>query len=666
MKKTLQIIAIVALAIACSPTNKLVNEANRHYDNLEYHLAAQKYSEYMKNHPDNKAAIRLAECYLRMNRIAEAEQAFSWAISYPEATAGNKLQYAQVLKRQGKYQDAAKWYVEYLLDNPGDQVATAELNSCDSLANYTRLSYAYITDDPGQKGTYSDFSPVYYKNGIVFCSERSRPEKAEQVSKWTGRSYIDLYYAEYVESGFEPSVSKNQAGPMGEIALVRKSGYTEPVLFAPELNSTYNEGPACFSKDGNTIYFTRNLTGKKEELVTDKQQLNHLRIYRSVLSDLGWSAPELLSFDDKNYSVGHPALSKDEKRLYFVSDKEGGFGGTDIYYSDYKDGRWSAPVNAGELINTAANEMFPVINVDEQGKEYLHFSTAGRPGMGGLDIYVAEVKDNTIGKPQHLQAPLNSYGDDFGLVLKPDGLTGMMSTNRGSVDGSDRIISFKKYIPEFFVEITVYKKGTRSTLTNVALDITDLMNNKKEITFTNQNGKVVRKMESNSELFVKARKDNFYAVSGQISNIGKVFSDTLRLALELDPIIINKPIRIDNIYYDYDKWNIREDAKPSLDNLVRIMKENPGIHVELSSHTDSRGKDAYNMKLSQKRAQSAVDYIISQNISSDRIYAKGYGESKLLNKCKNGAKCTEDEHQLNRRTEFKVVKIMLELEPIKP
>jgi outer membrane protein OmpA-like peptidoglycan-associated protein/tetratricopeptide (TPR) repeat protein len=662
MKKTIQLVAIIALAAACSPGGRLLNEADRHYDNLEYHTAAGKYREYIRTNRDPKAEARLAECYLRMNRVSDAEEIYARVAGYPDATPESKLHYARVLKKQGKYREAGKWYVEYLLDQPDNAVVTAELRSCDSLASYTRYSYEYIIGEVSFTDEFSDFSPVYYKDGIVFCSDRSKPEKPEQVSAWTGRSYFDLYYTEYAESTIEPATSA-KSGPMGETGVIKKAGYLPPALFAPELNSNYNEGPACFSKDGNTIYFTRNLVDKKQAAVAGEKDINHLQIYRSVLGEIGWSAPELLSFNNKQVSVGHPALSKDEKRIYFISDKEGGFGGTDIYYSDYQDGKWSEPVNAGEIVNTAANEMFPVINVDNKGNERLYFSTDGGYGMGGLDIYAADISCNVLSKPVHLRAPINSPADDFGLVLKPDGLTGMMSTNRGSANGVDKLVTVKKYIPEFFVEVTVYKKGTRTPLSNAMIDLTDLVHKGKTALATDPSGKIITRMQSNSELLVKVKKDNYYAASGYIDNIGRVFSDTLRLALELDPIIINKPVRLDNIYYDYDKWAIREDARPSLDKLVQLLKENPGIHIELSSHTDSRGKDAYNQKLSQKRAQSAVDYIISQQISPERIYAKGYGESKLLNKCKNGVKCTEDEHQLNRRTEFKVVKVVTELAP---
>lgn len=659
--KTKIYIAVVALAaVACTTGGKLADEANRHYNNMEYYAAAQEYQLHLKTKTDHTAEIRLAECYYHMNHLADAGKVYAKVIQYPEITPKNQLQYAHILKHNGDLTGARKLFNEYLAKNPKDVAATDELHYCDSLQNYKRYSYQYSVRAAAFNSQYSDFSPVFYKDGIIFCSERSKALNPAAVSQWTGHSYLDLYFTK-VTNTIEPIASSKGVGPSADNNAKRRSEYSEPVLFAAEINSVYNEGPACFSKDGNTIYFTRNLTNKKNKLEATKESVNNFEIYKSVMYNGMWSQPELLNIDNKNYSVGHPALSKDERRLYFVSDMPGGFGGTDIYYSEHDCGKWSAPINAGAAINTSENEMFPVIRVDENGNEFLYFSSEGHPGMGGLDLYSCKIKDNTkIEKPVHLNAPLNSEGDDFGIIFSPDGSNGYFSSNRDQQDGSDKIFSFTKYVPEFFVEITVYKKGTKDKLDNTLVHISDLTHNKQETVTTDQNGKVLRQIEANATLLVKARKDHFFAAEGTVNDLGKIFSDTVRVELELDPIVINKPIRLDNIYYDYDKWAIRKDATPPLDKLVKIMKENPGIHVELSSHTDSRGKDKYNMTLSQKRAESAVEYIVSQGIAIERIYARGYGESVLLNRCKNGVKCSEEEHQLNRRTEFKVVKVVNE------
>jgi len=663
MRNILYITVAAVLLGACSMPRALVlEEANKHYNNLEYHAAALQYKKYLADNKDSKdhtAQIRLADCYRHMNHFREAELAYGSVIHYKEMDAQQKLNYAHVLKHNGKYHEAALWFTEYLLENPKDNAVTNELRSCDSLQNYTRYAYQYKVCGSGLSSDNSDFSPVFYNNGIVFCSDRTQTTNAKGISQWTGHTYLDLYFAESIVEIVEPVADMTKkSGPLEPSTLKKVTRFGAPVPLSEELNSNYNEGPACFSKDGNTIYFTRNLQQKKNVLDLNEEGVDNFEIYTAHFSNGAWSKPELLSFDNKAYSVGHPALSKDEKRLYFVSDKPGGYGGTDIYFSDLENGKWSEPMSVGIDINTNENEMFPVIRVDEQGKEILYFSSEGHPGMGGLDMYCSEVKGNSFQKPVHLNAPLNSSADDFGIIFTPDGTKGFFSTNRGTVEGNDCIMAFEKYMPEFYLEISLVKKGSGEALAEAQVDIADLKKETKETLISGADGKIFTKIAQNSQLLVNAKKDNFFAAAGNADNVGKELSDTIRMVLELEAIVINKPIRLDNIYYDYDKWDIRMDATGSLDALVKIMIENPGIRIELSSHTDSRGSDTYNQKLSQKRAESAVKYIVGQGISSDRIYAMGYGESKLINTCKNKVNCNDDEHQVNRRTEFKVVKIM--------
>lgn len=658
MNKIIQTAIAAILLVSCS-TNKVLKEANTHYDNLEYHTAAVKYNEYLKTHKDDMARIKLAECYVHMNHFSEAEKEYAAVIAFPTITSQNELHYAHILKHNGKYDEARKWYTDYLLANPTDAAVISELRSCDSLKNYIKYSYQYEVSPVFANETESNFSPAFFKNGIVFASERSKPTKTVGVSQWTGHSYLDIYFSEIFANieNIEPvSLSKAQGGPnSNEILAVNK--FSEPVPFSKVINSPYNEGPVCFSQDEKTIYFTRNILDKKNKPEINSSDVNNLEIYKSVYEEGVWSTPELLNFDNKDYSIGHPALSKNEKRLYFISDKPGGLGGTDLYYSDFANGKWSEPINLGSGINTSENEMFPTIIIDETGKEYLYFSSEGMPGMGGLDLYYVNVTNSGFGKPVHLNAPLNSSGDDFGIIYTKNGLEGFLSSNRNNEDGIDKIYYFKKYIPEFYMEITVKKKGTNEIIPNVMVDLKFSQNNEEDVASTDQNGKLFRKIVANTNVEITGKKDFFFTASTKASNIGKIFSDTMHLTLELEAIVINKPIRLDNIYYDYNKWDIRPDAKPELDKLVKVMKENPGIFIELSSHTDSRGGDNFNLKLSQKRAESAVEYIIGNGIASERICAKGYGKTKLLNHCKSGVKCSEEEHQLNRRTEFKVTKV---------
>jgi peptidoglycan-associated lipoprotein len=657
MKKIIYIITTAILVTACAKTG-LLRDANSSFENLEYYKASAKFKKYLEKHDDYDAKVKLAQCYYRMNHFAEAEKQYAKVMHLNIITSQNKLEYAHVLKHNQNYTEATKWFSRYLKENPNDPAVMNELQSCDSLSSYTKNSFLYHLEEFPFNGTQSTFSATWYKDGIAFASERSKDLHAGDINPWTGHGYLDMYYYD----------------------LKKESSTPVPQDLSRVINSVLNDGPAVFSKDGNTIFFTRNIQDAKHHPQKNDKSINNFEIYSAQYNGNFWTEPVLLSFDNKAYSVGHPALSNDEQRLYFASDMPGGFGGTDIYYTD-KDktsGEWGAPVNAGGQINTSENEMFPTIYTDLNGIEYLYFSSEGKAGMGGLDLYCSIImKDNFMAdksgskksfeninkeaftEPQHLNAPLNSAADDFGIIFRADGRSGYLSSNRGAEDGTDKIYSFVKVDPVYFVQITVKQKGTDSVLKDAILEIADINNNKKESAITDANGKVTREISRNSLLNVIAKRESYFTTNGSVENPGRMVAvDTIYLALEMDKIIINKPIRLDNIYYDYDKWDIRADAATELQKLVKVMKENPLITIELSSHTDSRGSDKYNQTLSQKRAQSAVDYIISKGICKERIYAKGYGESRVLNRCKNNAECTETEHQVNRRTEFSVVKML--------
>ncbi len=651
MKKLSFYLATISLICSCT-SERVLEQARVSHKNLEYHSAADLYTKYFKTGKKNDvASIQLAECYYYMNHFREAEKQYATVMNLQQFTSANKLQYAHVLKHNGKYDVAAVWFRRYLSDNPGDLAVKNELLSCDSITSYTSKDYLYQVTPVAYNNNVSNFSPVFYNDGIVFSSERSAAQSQSEINKWTGHTYLDLYYIKLKDTTPQPLSA---------------------------LNSKYNDGPACFSADGKTVFFTRNMLNEKNGLVKNESSVNNFEIYTSTLINGEWSTPQLVSFDSKEYSVGHPALSSNGTRLYFVSDMPGGFGGTDIYFSQFNaaTGKWGAPVNAGENVNTSENEMFPTVFKAVDNTEYLYFSSEGRPGMGGLDIYRSVVlNENGIASadsittmmhstantklfsaPQHLNSPLNSSADDFGIIFEADGNNGYLTSNRES-DNVDRVFYFKKYIPHFYVEITVKEKGSDKIIPQADILITNVSHKEIYTRTADAHGKVFMEIQQNSMLDVSAKESNYFSTSGNIGNLGKVMTDTMKLVLELDPVVLNKAIRLNNIYYDYNKATIRADAAAELDGLISLLQQNPDIVIELSSHTDSRGGDSYNKKLSQKRAESAVNYIKSKGICENRIYAKGYGESQLLNKCDNKKKCGEEEHEVNRRTEFKVVRI---------
>lgn len=636
MKKTISTLIIAGLILSgCG--NRLLKEADLHYSNFEYSVAAVQYESYLRTDSSASAMLKLADCYRHMNRHEESVKWYAKAVTTPEATATDKLHYAQELRAVGKAQDAKVWYDNYLTGAPSDSVAINQRASCD----ITDLADPfYDVNVSPVKVNSSCFSPMLY-NGTLYYSAEAPKTAGQPVNYWTGNGYLDIYSA-------DPADPDNG----------RRIDST--------INSDLHESNIVFASNGNVAYFTRSSLKEikskrktKYEVSAAKDNTNHLEICSAQLIGGKWSNVKALAINNPEFSNGHPAVTKSGNRLYFTSDRPGGFGGTDIYYSDFANEAWSEPVNAGASINTAGNEMFPAIR-STSDREFLYFSSDGWMGAGGLDMFRSELITELPLKPQRLPAPFNSAGDDFGITFADDFRSGYFSSNRDSENGDDRIYRFTRKDPHFFMNLTVLDKETSVPVRNTEVEITNVKTLATWKANTDSTGQLIFPADSITTYGFKIMCDEYFCGFNSASTgaFRGNFNDTTYATASIERIVINKAIRLENIYYDYNKWDIRPDAALELDKLVKILQDNPKIKIELSSHTDARGSDKYNQTLSQKRAQSAVDYIVSKGISKDRITAKGYGESKLLNKCSNGKKCTEEEHQWNRRTEFKVVEIV--------
>ncbi|MFN3404861.1 MAG: OmpA family protein [Cytophagaceae bacterium] len=716
--------ALAFILAGCSQTYyQLGNEKFHH---MAYSGAISNYEMALKKKSYDQAIINLAESYRMVNNTVKAEEWYKKAVELPISKfqhPEHKLYLAEALKANGRYEEAAGWLHKYLKEIPNDRRAANLLMYCDSINAFMADSFLYtVTELPINTGE-SSFSPVFYNDGIVFCSERSRgPVKRKH--EWTGGNFLDLYYAKYDESG----------------------EFSTPERLKGAINSIYHEGPASFNEDGTEMYFTRS-NMEKNKLGKSTAEVNHVKICRARLEKDEWKIVEDFSYNNPEFSVGHPSITPDGNVMFFVSDMPGGFGGTDIYVTRKVGQEWSRPENLGDVINTEGNEMFPYYYNNGE-KECLYFSSNGRPGLGGLDIYYSSIEKGKLKPAIHISAPINSSRDDFGFIIDKEYKYGYFSSNRDSDAGTDRLYRFVVNKPKFTLEAMVLNalnkremRGSEMFLMNLTngetmilqtdedgkvkmnldkdadyrivsremeyirdsaefttmklrkseefkvvlnitpvlkvkgrvtnknsglpvadahVDLIDIKTKKGIIITTNNNGEYEYVLPHDMEYHMVARKQKYFAATADISTMEKYESETMIIDFAIEPIVLNKAIRLDDIYYDYNKFDIREDAALELDKLVKILVENPEIKIELSSHTDSRGADAYNQKLSQKRAESAVSYIVSKGVNASRITAKGYGESKPLNKCVNGAKCTEEEYQINRRTEFKVVKILPE------
>lgn len=620
----------------------ILNEADAQYQLFNYVKAIDIYEQAYQKKNTLHAAERLASAYTFIRNYAEAESWYAIASEMEGSSPENLLGYAESLRNNSKYTEARQSYLKYLKVKKDVPVKQKELwlQSCDSALKWMQHPVPVIVNNLKElNSSSSDWGAIKINGDVIFSSDRQGYKAA---LKKEGKPFLKF------DKGEKPD--KNIYGWTGTpyLRLFKKNAEDSLQLFPLEAGTGYHVGAASFTGNGSEVYFT--LTKIADKLKYDKGVATiRLEVYssKSTENGKGWEKPSPLKFNNpKEWSVGDPYISKDGQTLYFAANFPGGAGGTDIYrVIKNKNGEWEVPINL-EKINTAGNERTPV----ESEKGDFYFSSDGYPGMGGLDIFKSSQKAGVFSKPLNMGYPINSAQDDFAFNLYGDS-EGYLSSNRLNGTGSDDIYAFNRQVIEAIkLEGKIFNKKTGQPLAEAIATLKNATGNTLQIQ-TDESGYYSFKIEKNIPYDVKAEKTGF--TSADTSFITRV---SLVKDFYLNPIELNKPIRLENIYYDFDKANIRADAAIELDKLIKILRDNPTIWIELSSHTDSRGKDQYNQWLSQSRANSAVQYIIDQGISKNRITAKGYGESRLLNRCGNGVKCSEADHQLNRRTEFTIVK----------
>ncbi|TKC10544.1 OmpA family protein [Pedobacter polaris] len=647
MKKYI-IIVLIALtslnsAFAQAQFN-LRDRAQKFYNEYKYYQAAALFQKLVDvKNPKLEDLEGLADCYVKLKDYEAAENWYARVIATSGSKPENLMLYGETLKNNLKY-DAAKKVLQQYATTTGNKAAVeVELAGCDSallwIANPTihQIKNESLINTP-----LANFSIFPYQNGVFFTGEPA-PNGYKDLYDRTGHPYLRIFTA---AKGDQNALSNPRVDSM----LYNKG--------------EYHIGPVSTNKSGSVLYVTRTTTGKILEVVKAgkyKYSTANLELYLYKNSNGKWVEAAFPYNNVEKYSVGHAALSKDEQTLYFISDMPGGLGGTDIWYCELQaDQSWGTPQNAGPDINTVKDEMFP--NVDEDGT--LYFSSTGWPGMGGLDIFSTKGSKQSWTKPQNLKFPLNSPGDDFAfltLINKGNIATGYLSSNRKGGAGNDDIYSFTyNYIAPKVVLALNGNIGNKKTGEIIPGATVTLYNEGHQVVARQSStgqGTFMFDLEPGKTYQLVGQKEKFYADSATIVTTGINKSQVLNAKLQLEPLFeIGKTIAIQNIHYNFDKDNIRPDAAKILDELVRTMRDNPTLEIELGSHTDSRGIDIYNIDLSQRRARSVVNYLVTRGIARERMTAKGYGETQLLNKCSNGVSCTVAEHQANRRTEFKIIK----------
>ena len=664
MKKIL-LYSSLLLIFACSYTQKIAN-GDMAFERKQFAVAArmlpEEYNKEKSRVNKGKIAYKLGKSFERMNKNEESIEWFKTA--YDNSYGIDALKdYAFALKRAGRYKEAKLAFKELGIEIGSPYEYRKEISACDIVQGWkdNESLNPYKVVDSGLNSANADYAPVIMPDGnILFTSDR-KPGGESATYNWTGNNFSSLWV--FDKESFD---SKE---------------------FSDQINSEGNEGTAAFNSNYTTIIFSRCFSLDKDD--------KYCKLMSSSLENDQWTEPQMLNFTKPMINYGHPSFGKDDNTLYFSSNDPDGWGGYDIYLTTKTAEGWSEPKLLSRAINTEMDDKFPYADGDT-----LYFASNGHTGMGGLDIYKTYIQNGKRWTPaQNMLPPINSSADDFGFVVDyinpvqaPDLQHGYYTSSREGGNGSDDIYKFTKIVvpPKEVVVIDTavaapkpkeieYKMILNGFVVEQILKDPNNPNSKSigrrpipgAQVDINVNGKSIEKVTVDESGFFTIELDEetdyyfFGSKSGYLNNsnrfsskgIGKIPSNPVQefeVEIVLDKIYTNREIVLDNIYYDLDKWDIRADAQPTLNELYTTLNQNPNIKIQLNSHTDCQGQDQYNQNLSQKRAQSAIEYLIEQGIDPSRLSAVGYGETKLAINCACNS-CTEDEHQANRRTTFTII-----------
>mgnify|MGYP002628097449 CR=1 FL=1 len=644
MKNLIFITLLFVAFQSCKTSALLIKDGTKAYEQKKFILASDLLKKEIANENDLYKKIEklqlLAAAYDKMNQSEGKLDALK-QIKDLDSNPQYLFDLALAQKENEDYSTSLSSFKTYKALMNDSYYTAPQIKMCEEALNYTPTkSNIKISNLEKLNSSASDYAPRLYKNGaIVFTSARAG-SLGDLVQPWDNQKSSDLYFS-----------NKN------------KNDWEGVENFSDILNTPLAEGIATFSKNFETSYFTR----------CDYLALGNsfCRIYKAEADGDTWYEAELLPIFSDSVNIGQPHLSADGQRLFFSSDAPFGYGQNDIYFM-IKDGAgWSQPYNAGFSINTKKDELFPT--TDTKGN--LYFSSNGKTGYGGLDIYKAAPDKFAFAPASLLPFPINSGADDFSFIYTKEAVKGsqemivesaLFSSNRKGGKGNDDIYKYEQlFVNLYTLDLSIIEKqyadplnGESKVLGMQALPgAIILMKGQEKI--SPADGKLTFVLEADNDYKILVSKSNYFNRSIEFTTKGLKSADSLTITIfkevELEKIFPEKEIVIQNIYYDYDKATLRPESLPILDKLVSFFEENKDLKIEIGSHTDSRGSDKYNEDLSQRRAQSVVDYFIAKGVPSAQLSAKGYGESKLINECANEIECSEDKHQENRRTTFKVI-----------
>jgi outer membrane protein OmpA-like peptidoglycan-associated protein len=642
MTKKAQILFILFTISALGVTlaqEKLLNKGNEKYEEYSFRPAIDIYKRVLdKGFVSADLLKKLGNSYYFNSDYKEAAEIFKKLVTeFPNDIAPEDyFKYAQTLKTLGNYEDSNKVMSQFTAMTTSDARANAFAEERDYLAEIKANSGRYDISPFEFNSVYSEFAPAFYKDGLIFSSDRDTGNFARYRHTWNSKDFLDLYKVN------SDSVSMNVVTKFGE-----------------DLNTRLHESASVVTKDGETLYFTRNnfVQGK---YVKDEKGIIRLKIFRARMIDGIWGEIEELPFNNDGYSAANPVLSPDEKTLYFASDMPGTYGLSDIFMVTINDdGTFTTPQNLGANINTEGRETFPFVTKNE----VLYFSSDGHPGLGGLDIFAAKIKRKDFsGKVLNVGEPINSRRDDFTFIFNELSKEGYMASNREDGLGEDDIYKFLEKEPLVFecvqqITGTVRDKISNNVLVGATVKVINENNEEILSDITNSEGNYSLVLDCNQGNFVRALMEGYVPFEEYIGvSDGK--PKIIDFYLERDIITagfgddLAKLLQLSTIYFDFNKYNIRQDSEVEVEKVIAAMEKYPSLKIQVNSHTDSRGPAAYNLWLSQKRAEATINYMISKGIGSDRLASEGFGETKLINDCYDGVKCSSEKHDLNRRSEF--------------
>lgn len=613
-------------SLGLTAQNSKTKKADKYFNRLEFVKAAEKYLDLaLDGNGDAYVYGQLAECYYNVFNTVEAERWYAKALDTSE-NPEMIYKYSQMLKANGKYDMSNQMMDKFASMRPGDDRATAYKRNPDYLPKILEKGKKFNVQNLDINSEVSDFGGIVKNGKLYLTSARNSTRKNYG---WNQEPFLDIY----------------------EFTISEDGSYIGESLLGKNINTKYHEGVVSFSTDGKTMYFSRESYYDdlylKDSLSRNKQSVLNL-YYSSLLSD-GWSEATPVAFNSENYSVKNPAVSADGKTLYFASDMPNGYGNFDIYKAPINDdGSVGEPMNLGQKVNTEGQEMFPYSSSNGS----LYFSSDGHLGLGGMDVFYTREIDGKMAPIRNVGVPVNSNADDFAFIIDEESEEGFVSSNREGGKGSDDVYAIKKLQPicDVLVAANVTDAETGSPLEGASVALKDMEGNLLSTKATDTNGVAEFIIECDTDTVMEVILDGYESAQMEVEGTNEEEVSVNVAMNKIEEIIEDNKVVLEPIYFDFDKSNITAPAAFELDKLVQVMNKYPEMVIKVESHTDIRGNDTYNQLLSDRRARTTVQYVISKGIDEARISGEGKGESELKVDCGSG--CTDEEHQMNRRSEF--------------